>query len=155
MLRQSGPGSLLDLLRKEGWAVSIAAGISESNSDFSLYEVELALTPVGRERTQEIIASVLQAIALVRRKGITHEYFDEVSCRDGPDTQVRMGLDLQRIFETSELPLDQAMEAADRMHYASPHHVLGLDSTEFHFSKIRGFVSAMTLENLRFVNQAG
>lgn len=62
---------------------------------------------------------------------------------------------LQRMAETSELPLDQATEAADRMHYASPHHVLGLDKTEFQPSKIRGFIAEMTLENLRFGIRAG
>lgn len=78
MLSQTGSGSIHALLRRHGWGERIACSVAETNSHFSLFEIEIALTPDGRQKVIDMVGVVFQAIQLIRDEGIQGRYFDEV-----------------------------------------------------------------------------
>lgn len=79
MLGQSSHGSILALLKKNGWGLALTCGIGESYASFSHFEIEITLTPQGRAKVVRIIEVVLQAIKLIKEEGVTEQYFEEVS----------------------------------------------------------------------------
>ncbi|KAJ9068110.1 metalloprotease [Entomophthora muscae] len=81
MLSQSNDGSILALLKKRGWAFYLKCGVVSNYLEFSLFNIEITLTPRGLQNTQSIVETVMQAIELIKTKGVKLHYFDEVISR--------------------------------------------------------------------------
>jgi len=77
VLGHEGEGSLLSLLRKQGWANGLSAGGGFAYRDAATFTVNVALTEAGVEHVDEISALVFRFIALVREEGIHEWLFDE------------------------------------------------------------------------------
>jgi insulysin len=77
MLGHEGEGSLLSLLRKQGWANGLSAGGGFAYRDAATFAVNVALTEAGVEHVDEISALVFRFITLVREEGIHEWLFDE------------------------------------------------------------------------------
>ncbi|CAN8074625.1 unnamed protein product [Agarophyton chilense] len=71
-----GEGSVLSLLKKWGWADSLACGPMPlmTYNEFTVY---ITLTAEGMEHIDEIISLVYQCIRLVKEKGITAKAYEE------------------------------------------------------------------------------
>ncbi|HKJ00033.1 MAG TPA: insulinase family protein [bacterium] len=77
VLGHEGQGSLLSLLKAEGLAQSLSAGESEDTHDYSSFEINIGLTPLGLKRYQDVIRYTLGAIDGLRKDGIPRYVFDE------------------------------------------------------------------------------
>jgi secreted Zn-dependent insulinase-like peptidase len=70
LLGHEGPGSVLSILKRRGWADGLSAGLSVDNSDSAALTVNVDLTQGGAAQTDAIIALVFQYLDLVRERGI-------------------------------------------------------------------------------------
>ena len=66
VLGHEGAGSLLSLLKAQGWADQLMAGESRSHSDFANFDVTVELTDEGNPYVEEIVALVFACIAMIR-----------------------------------------------------------------------------------------
>lgn len=67
LLGHEGCGSLLDMLKKKGWAVGLVAGNSCSQTSFAAFGCSIDLTEEGMNHTEEIIAHVYEYMSLVQK----------------------------------------------------------------------------------------
>ncbi|KAJ9054793.1 metalloprotease [Entomophthora muscae] len=79
MLSQRSRSSIAAFLMRHGWGTRIRSGISETNSDFTLFDVEITLTPHSHVWIGEIVGVVLQAIEFIKEKGVNRKYMQEVT----------------------------------------------------------------------------
>ncbi|MFT7532491.1 MAG: insulysin [Gammaproteobacteria bacterium] len=77
LLGHEGVGSLLHVLKGQGWAKSLSAGPSTGDSAQQLFEVSVSLTPLGELHIEEIGALVFRQISNVRDHGMQAWRFDE------------------------------------------------------------------------------
>jgi insulysin len=77
VLGHEGAGSLLSLLKAEGLAQGLSAGMGEHTEDYASLEINVALTPQGLERYRDVIRIALGAIEGLRRTGIPRHVFEE------------------------------------------------------------------------------
>eukprot|EP01048_Picozoa_sp_COSAG05_P004387 COSAG05_NODE_233_length_13251_cov_30.223920_4_plen_875_part_00 len=72
-----GAGSILALLKKEGWADGLSAGEGSSASDFSSFTISIELTTEGLENYEQVAAIVFQYIGMLHREGISKRVWEE------------------------------------------------------------------------------
>ena len=72
LLGYEGENSLMLLLKKQGWIVSLSAGGGVSGSNYREFTVSCTLTPQGLEQVENIIQAVFQYLNLIEENG-----FDE------------------------------------------------------------------------------
>lgn len=78
LLGHEGPGSLFDVLKKNGLADSLSAGIGMDTGDSATLEISIALTPEGLNKHEEILSLVFRYIDLIRENGISQQRFEEM-----------------------------------------------------------------------------
>ena len=67
LLGHEGEGSLHQLLTRKGWIQSLSAGVGEMDRNTSAMMVNIDLTPLGEQHTDEITNMVFQAIELIKQ----------------------------------------------------------------------------------------
>jgi insulysin len=77
ILGHEGKGSLLSLLKDEGLAQSLSAGMGENTRDYASFEISIGLTPEGLRRYADVLRIALGAIEGLRRQGVPRYLFDE------------------------------------------------------------------------------
>lgn len=83
LLGHEGPGSLLNQLRKQGWADGLSAGIARRDGQHALFSVDISLTPEGAEHIDRIQASLFAAIEQIRQQGVSEaRYAEQASLAD-------------------------------------------------------------------------
>ncbi|MDO6443602.1 insulinase family protein [Marinobacter sp. 2_MG-2023] len=78
LLGHEGSGSLFDVLKKNGLADSLSAGIGMDTGENATLDISIALTPEGLRRHEEILPLVFRYIDIVREQGIKQQRFDEM-----------------------------------------------------------------------------
>ena len=78
LLGHEGPGSLFDVLKKNGLADSLSAGIGMDTGENATLDISIALTPEGLSRHDEILPLVFRYIDIVREQGISQQRFEEM-----------------------------------------------------------------------------
>ncbi|WP_417519281.1 insulinase family protein [Marinobacter sp.] len=78
LLGHEGPGSLFDVLKKNGLADSLSAGIGMDTGENATLDISIALTPEGLIRHEEILPLVFRYIDIVREQGIKQQRFEEM-----------------------------------------------------------------------------
>ncbi|XP_073259534.1 nardilysin-like [Porites lutea] len=82
LMGHEGPGSILSLLIKRSWAVSLLCGNGESgqehNSSFALFPCLISLTDEGMDHIYEILTIVFQYLELLRQKGPQERIYKEL-----------------------------------------------------------------------------
>lgn len=78
LLGHEGPRSLFDVLKKNGLADSLSAGIGMDTGENATLEISIALTPEGLNKHEEILPLVFQYIDLIREGGISQQRFEEM-----------------------------------------------------------------------------
>ncbi|MCK2185382.1 insulinase family protein [Halomonas getboli] len=77
LLGHEGEGSLLDALRKAGWADGLSAGTARGDGHQALFSVDISLTPEGAKHRDRIQASLFAAIDAIRDHGVEAWRYDE------------------------------------------------------------------------------
>lgn len=79
LLGHEGPGSLHHVLKEEGWAESLSAGIGYMDRVQGMFSIQIGLTDEGVEHVEEIGSLLFRMIDLVRNEGIDLWRFQEQS----------------------------------------------------------------------------
>ena len=64
-----GEGSLLSLLKQEGWAEALAAGGGLSYRGGSAFYISITLTEAGMQQREQVLAKVFEYLRLLREEG--------------------------------------------------------------------------------------
>ena len=75
ILGDEGPGSLLHLLKRRGWAEGLSAGSGLSYAEHATFEVTVSLTKTGLENYQAIGHLLFSLINLIRDEGVLYRLF--------------------------------------------------------------------------------
>lgn len=78
LLGHEGPGSLFQTLKEQGLVESLSAGTGMDTGSNALFEINMALTPEGFKRQDEIVQLAFDYIDQVRNNGISRERFEEM-----------------------------------------------------------------------------
>jgi insulysin len=78
LLGHEGPGSLFQILKDQGLVESLSAGSGMDTGSHALFEINMALTPEGLDRQDEIVQLAFDYIDRVRNDGISRERFEEM-----------------------------------------------------------------------------
>ncbi|KAJ2814031.1 metalloprotease, partial [Coemansia furcata] len=80
LLNHKESGSIYSVLRKNGWATSINAGIDGmSNDGFSTYDINVIATPEGLESYEAIVNIIFAYINMLVESGPQEWYYQELS----------------------------------------------------------------------------
>ena len=77
LLGYEGEGSLLSLLKQQGWANALWAGLGADNDSEAALIVSIDLTPTGLQAVEQVLGKVFEYIKLIQRDGISERLFDE------------------------------------------------------------------------------
>nr|WP_100641470.1 insulinase family protein [Marinobacter salexigens] len=78
LLGHEGSGSLFDVLKSNGLADSLSAGIGMDTGEHATLDISIALTPEGLSRHEEILPLAFEYIDIVREQGISQQRFKEM-----------------------------------------------------------------------------
>jgi len=87
LLGHEGPGSVLSVLKKLGYGLSLSAGCTFQAAGFSFFKVSIELTQLGLEKIDDIVTLVFQYIALLKREGAKEWIYAE--CKKLADINFR------------------------------------------------------------------
>jgi len=77
LLGYEGEGSLLSLLKTQGLATSLSGGAYQATKDYSLFSIDIGLTPAGAEDWQRVLEATFAYIALLRDSDYPEYLFQE------------------------------------------------------------------------------
>ena len=77
IIGHEGPGSLFALLKKEGLADALSAGMFQSNSSFGMFAISVDATEEGMSRVDDIVNYCYQYIKMFRDSGSPEWIFKE------------------------------------------------------------------------------
>jgi len=77
LIGHEGQGSLLQLLKDQGWAESLSAGAGLEDRSSSLFSIDIGLTPEGYKQRKQLTRLVFAWIETVRSNGIEAWRYDE------------------------------------------------------------------------------
>ena len=79
LIGHEGDGSLLDQLKKRGWADALGAGLGLEDRGSALFSVNISLTPQGLKHQDQIVEMFFSWVKLIREQGIERWRFEEQS----------------------------------------------------------------------------
>ena len=77
LVGHEGPESLLQLLKRKGWADSLGAGAGLEDRSSSLFMIDIGLTPEGYKHHKDIVELVFAWIKIIQRDGLERWRYDE------------------------------------------------------------------------------
>ncbi len=114
LLGHEGEGSLLSLLKAEGWAEALGAGAGIVYRGGSAFQVSVNLTEKGLEQREAVLAKLFEYIELMKREGPQRELYEE---------QAQLASLAFQFREESD-PLRYVAGLANDMHLLAPQDVL-------------------------------
>jgi insulysin len=146
LLGHEGPGSLLSLLKAQGWSDGLSAGAGFTSKNAGLFRVGIRLTEAGLKNIDGIVAQVFGAIDAIRAEGILQWRHQE---------QAQL-LDLAFKYREPGSPMRYTVELAGSMHEYPAAQVLrgSYHLSEFAPELIRSFLDQLTPDNLVITLQA-
>eukprot|EP01041_Mallomonas_annulata_P009052 gene9052-18749_t len=106
LIGHEGPGSILSLLKKKGWANGLSAHTAESLHDFAAFGINVELTDNGVENVHRVISVVFEYIGMLRREGP----------KEWIATEVKEISDMNFRFLNKCEPADYTTKLANHMH---------------------------------------
>ena len=106
LLGHEGPGSLLSVLKAQGWAEALSAGTGMSNDNESTFEISISLTEAGLGAYDEVGRLLFQAIQQIRNEGLKPWVYQEQKTLAEIDFR----------FQERTEPMDLVRALARRMH---------------------------------------
>lgn len=140
LIGHEGEGSLLSHLRRLGWADGLAAGSARADGRRSLFTVSLELTPAGAEHLDDIQASLMAWIALIRRQGLARWRFEEQASLAAQQFDFQQRLPPSR--QATALSMAMARYPLAEIKSA-PHLMTGFDA-----ATIEHYLSSLKADNL-------
>lgn len=77
LLGHEGKGSILSLLKQNGWAIGLTAGSGVNGSNFKDFNISIPLTVEGENHIDEIISIVFSYISLMKNNEIAPHYYED------------------------------------------------------------------------------
>ncbi len=114
LLGHEGPGSLFDVLKKQGWVESLSAGSGTDAGEHTTFELSMSLTEEGLERKDTIVALAFDYIELVRNHGIDRFRYEEA----------RQLSEIDFRYQQRPDPLHHVMRLSMQMQEVAPEDVL-------------------------------
>jgi insulysin len=78
LLGNEGPGSVVSVLRKRGWATSLSAGTDVDMESFSMFQIQLSVTDEGLPHINHVVDLVFDYIELIKKNGIRKEIAQDI-----------------------------------------------------------------------------
>jgi protease-3 len=79
LLYSEMPGTPAQILRENGWISNLSAGANPAHyGNYGNFYVDISLTDLGMQHRDEIVATVMQYIELIKEQGVDAKYFDEI-----------------------------------------------------------------------------
>ncbi len=79
LLGSEMPGAPAQVLRDKGWITSLSAGASPRKyGNYGSFSIHIELTEIGLKHREDIIATVMHYLELVKQKGIDKAYYQEL-----------------------------------------------------------------------------
>jgi insulysin len=114
LLGHEGSGSLLSLLKAEGWAEGLGAGSGLAYRGGSAFNLSITLTESGMQNREQVLRKVFETIRLLQKAGPQRYLYEE---------QGQLSA-LQFQFRETVQPLGYVRTLANDMHYFAPRDVL-------------------------------
>ena len=106
LVGHEGKGSLLSELKSLGYVNNLVAGLKSGSKGFDFFIVNVDLTEVGIEHTDEIVQLTFQYLEMIRQKGVQKWVFEEIQ---------HVNNMLFR-FKDKERPMGYARQLANSIH---------------------------------------
>lgn len=107
LVGHEGEGSLLSLLKEQGWAEALAAGGGLAYRGGSAFYISITLTDSGMAQREQVLARVFEYLRLLRERGVADWLYEE---------QSRVAA-LQFRFKEKSPPMTYVRSLAHDMHY--------------------------------------
>lgn len=79
LLSNEMPGSPAQILRDKGWVSQLSANASANMyGNYGALSVDIELTDAGMQNREQIVATVMRYIELIKENGVDEKYFDEI-----------------------------------------------------------------------------
>ncbi|WP_166114853.1 insulinase family protein [Pseudoalteromonas sp. Z9A5] len=79
LLSNEMPGSPAQLLRDKGWVAQLSASAAPNQyGNYGSLNVNVELTDEGMKNRDEIVATIMQYIDLIKKEGVDSKYFNEI-----------------------------------------------------------------------------
>ncbi|KAL3700566.1 hypothetical protein R1sor_018588 [Riccia sorocarpa] len=118
LIGHEGAGSLLSLLKNEGWATALSAGVGEGGYDRStvgyMFNVNIYLTVVGLDKVEDVVGLLYQYVKMLRDVGPQEWVFNELQA---------MGM-MEFKFAEEESADNYVVRLASNMHLYSEDHII-------------------------------
>ncbi|KAF9981491.1 Insulinase (Peptidase M16) [Modicella reniformis] len=79
LIGHEGKGSILSLLKRQGWANSLSAGSSSAGIGFEFFKITVNLTKEGLLHHEDITVIIFQYIQMLRQEGVKSYFWDEIT----------------------------------------------------------------------------
>ncbi|KZN39086.1 insulinase family protein [Pseudoalteromonas luteoviolacea] len=142
LLSNEMQGSPAQLLKDKGWIASLTAYDSPNHyGNYGIINVGIELTEEGMKQREEIVATVMQYINLVKTEGVDEKYFEEI----------KTSLDNQFRFLEKQDEFDYVSELAANMQDYPLNHAV---NAGYHFAKfdpkaINNVLAQLSPESMR------
>ncbi len=73
-----GEGSILSLLKKKGYAISLSSGYFTGSVGFAFFTIDVEVTDLGLDKYEEVITIVFEYIQMMRKSGVHEWIYKEV-----------------------------------------------------------------------------
>lgn len=114
LLGHEGKGSLLSVLKLQGWAETLTAGAFISTETVALFQIDISLTEAGLAEQDTIVGLVFAAIDRVVNRGIEEWRFAELQ---------RLG-EIAFRFQERASSIATVRSLASKLHYYEPAEVI-------------------------------
>ncbi len=140
LIEADGPGTLHSQLRKKGWITAINAGVGVTATSFSLFQIELIVTPRGQAYMKEIAEAVFQTLNRINKRGLSRWRYNEMA-------QLAR---VQFAWKGKERPQTLVSDIASRMRWFRQEHWISGNSLFYSFDKdsIRDILNRLTPDNV-------
>ena len=114
LIGHEGEGSLLSLLKEEGWAEGLGAGMGIAYRGGSAFNISISLTEQGLEDRDQVVRKVFEYIRLMEDAGPSKALYEE---------QAQLAA-LQFRFRENSQPINYVAGLTNDMHLFAPEDVL-------------------------------
>ena len=78
LLGQEQPGSLLSIVKAEGWGDAVSVGVAEDEVGLNVLQVQYQLNAIGVFHWEKLLARTFEYIALIESSGVDKSRWDEM-----------------------------------------------------------------------------
>ena len=144
LLGHEGKGSILSLLKKRQWAMSLTAGSGVNGSNFKDFNIGLTLTEKGEQHINEIIDIIFSYINLLKSSPLPEFYYQEKQAI----------AELSYCFYENHSPLDSVSQLVVNMqHYPVEDYIFGDYVMEgMDHKSINYLLSYLRSDNMRIIH---